>query len=601
MTTVRRRAHRDTTYASTRPTVDATGDRGTARVWSVGLGSRPGPRRRSSLWRMFDHVPAALADRIVDHATALTSAVRSGTRIGSGLGTSEPERFYAALWDHIRDHDLHDLAIRQALFMVPHPLLVGDPIAAEQSGGGADEGAAADGADGALERVRSAVEDRLDDAARLRRLREHVAELADRRIRFVSAFMGPATNRIVPDTVATRMLAPDLAGRNLATAGVLSWQPVHFPDAAGLAYAPDTGDPRVDLFVCTITPPRPDGTVSLGLSNGADGDILMRLLDRRDIALLCYVQPRMPWIDGFDFAPNTFDLHRLAPLARDGRLWLVGDDGELPGLPPGTFSDPGAVERRIAAHVVDHITARDDTTGRALQVGIGGTGAQIARQLGDAGWRGRLYTEMLDPVAHGLLDAGVVSGSHVLRDGERIVLDEVVVSTFAMGERGSDFPDRLGDGRVRMAPASTVLQPGAFAGGLGVNDILGIDFHGQVNATGRDATPFSGIGGSAVIHRGLADGGVAYLCLPSTHRTPSGERRSSIFPFLPEGTPVGLTGNDLMGTRNGARFHLATEHGVVQLNGVDQHELVRRLVLVADPRFRDELAEAAWDALRIRV
>lgn len=551
---------------------------------------------------MFEHVPAALTDRVVDHATALTAAVRSGTRIGSGLGTSEPGRLYAELWDHIRTNDLHDIEVRQALFMAPHPLLVGDEIAAEQGGGGNAAHGDGDGdGGGPIERVRSAVEDRLDDATRLRHLRNHVDELRARRIRFVSAFMGPATNRIVPDTVASRMLAPDLAGRNLATAGVLSWQPVHFPEAAALAYAPDTGQPRADLFACTVTPPRADGTVSLGLSNGADGDVLQRLLERRDMALLCYVQPRMPWIDGIDVAPNGFDLRRLEPLARDDRVWLVADEGELPGLPPGTFSDPGDVERRIAAHVVDHIATHDDTSGRALQVGIGGTGAQIARRLGDAGWRGRLYTEMLDPVSFSLLDQGVVDGSHVVHDGRRIALDGLVVSTFAMGERGSDFPERLGRGRVRMAPASVVLQPAAFAGGLGVNDILGIDFHGQVNATGRDATPFSGIGGSAVIHRGLADGGVSYLCLPSTHRTSDGDRRSSIFSFLPRGTPVGLTGNDLMGTRNGARFHLATEHGVVAVNGVDQHELVRRLVSVADPAFRDDLARDAWDALRIRV
>jgi acyl-CoA hydrolase len=170
-----------------------------------------------------------------------------------------------------------------------------------------------------------------------------------------------------------------------------------------------------------------------------------------------------------------------------------------------------------------------------------------------------------------------------------------------MGERSTGFYGRLADDRVRMAAASVVLQPEAFAGGLGVNDILGIDFHGQVNATGRDATPFSGIGGSAIIHRGLAVGGVAYLCLPATHTAPDGQRRSSIFDFLPRGTPVGLTTADLLGTRDGARFHLVTEHGVVQINGVDQHTLVRRLVSVADPEFRDDLAAAAWDALRIRV
>jgi hypothetical protein len=65
---------------------------------------------------MFEHLPAVVADRVADHATALDAAVRTGTRIGSGLGTSEPSRFCASLWEHIRAKDLRDIEIRQALF-----------------------------------------------------------------------------------------------------------------------------------------------------------------------------------------------------------------------------------------------------------------------------------------------------------------------------------------------------------------------------------------------------------------------------------------------------------------------------------------------------
>ncbi|MBW3603577.1 MAG: hypothetical protein KY460_01495 [Actinobacteria bacterium] len=366
---------------------------------------------------------------MVDEQRALTEAVRTGTRIGSGLGTSEPSRFYAGLWDHIRSADLHDIEIRQALFMAPHPLLVGDAIAAAQAAADAD-----DDPEGLTERATHAIESRLDDAARLRHLRDHVEALQARGIRFVSAFMGPATNRIVPATATTRLLAPDLAGRNLATAGIMSWQPVHFPDAVALGHEPGSDAPAADLFVYVVTPPNPDDRVSFGASNGADGDIVGRVLDRHDMTLLLYVNARNPWIDGFEFAPNDFDLHRLEPLARQDRMWLVVDDSDLPGLPPGTFSSASDVEQRIARHVADHIGNNlDHTAERALQIGIGGTGAQIAHRLPDTGWRGRLYTEMLDPVMLDLLDAGVVAGSHIVHHGVRDDLDDVVVATFAMG------------------------------------------------------------------------------------------------------------------------------------------------------------------------
>jgi len=94
---------------------------------------------------------------------------------------------------------------------------------------------------------------------------------------------------------------------------------------------------------------------------------------------------------------------------------------------------------------------------------------------------------------------------------------------------------------------------------------------------------------------------MGYLCLKSTHRTPEGKLRSSIFPFLPQGTPISHIGPDLMGGRNGARLFLVTEHGVTRVSGKSQAEFIRGLVSVADPRFRDELRRAAWKEFRVMV
>jgi hypothetical protein len=42
----------------------------------------------------------------------------------------------------------------------------------------------------------------------LRKLIEHFRELEERRIHFVSPFMGPAENMVIPDNRLTRLLAP---------------------------------------------------------------------------------------------------------------------------------------------------------------------------------------------------------------------------------------------------------------------------------------------------------------------------------------------------------------------------------------------------------
>lgn len=505
---------------------------------------------------------------------ALLETVRSGARIGSGLGTSEPSSFYGRLWDHVVAHDVHDLEIRQALFLDAHPILVGtaDDVRSPDLPGPLD-----------------AVVDRVADGVRLRRLEAHLDELEERRIRFRSAFLGPALNTYVPDSPVTRAIAPRLAGRNRVTAGLVQYQPVHFPDAAdALARDPETGELTIDLFVQPASWPR-DGRLSLGLSNGVNGDVVDDVLASDRARLLLYLNRQLPFVGGRDDAPNTIPLERLRGLADHGRLTLVVEDVEPPGLPEGTFDEPEGVTAdigaRVAAHVADHL---DLTRGRALQVGIGATSVAAVRQLSAGPWTGRVVTEMLDPVTLDLLDDGTV--------------EPPVVCTFAMGERGSGFPARLdGDDRIEMVPASTLLTPATFAGAMGINNVLAIDFQGQVNATARDHVPYSGVGGLATIMRGLADGGVAYLCLRSTHHDLDGDERSSIMPALPEGTPVALTGFDLMGRRNGGRVYVATEHGIASLHGRSQDELVRELVAVAHPDHRDDLVRAAWDRLRVRA
>ena len=534
-----------------------------ASIASRGMGDRDRP-----------DLPDWLAACERDPAQALQDNVRSGARIGSGLGTSEPSSFYAGLWDHIVDHDVHDLEIRQALFLDAHPILVGDAMEVE-----------APDLPGPLETLA----ERITDGVRLRRLANHLDELEERRITFRSAFLGPALNTVVPDSPVTRAIAPRLAGRNRVTAGMVHYQPVHFPDAAdALARDPETGELAVDVFVQPTSWPR-DGELSYGLSNGVNGDVADDVLASDRARLLVYMNRQLPFTRGLDGAGNTLPVEALRRLADDGRLTVVVEDTTPPGLPEGTFDAPEGVTAeigsRVAAHIAEHL---DLTRGRALQVGIGETSVAAVRQLDEGPWTGRVVTEMLDPLTLDLLDSGTV--------------EPPVVCTFAMGERGSDFPSRLdGDDRVAMVSAGELIQPEQFVGAMGINNVLAIDFLGQVNATARDHQPYSGIGGLATIMRGLADGGVAYLCLRSTHHDLDGNERSSILPALPAGTPVALTGFDLMGRRNGGRVYLATEYGIASLHGRSQDELVRELVAVAHPDHRDELAEAAWERLRIKV
>jgi acyl-CoA hydrolase len=208
---------------------------------------------------------------------------------------------------------------------------------------------------------------------------------------------------------------------------------------------------------------------------------------------------------------------------------------------------------------------------------------------------------MLEQFTLELFEKGKIEGSHfVERDGSRTMLDGRICCTFSICEEGSDFYEKINNNdAVVMAPASRVVIPEAFHGGLGINNILAIDFQGHVNCGGRDVNHYSGIGGAGMINRGLAQGGVAYLCLKSTHKTPEGVRRSSVFDLLPRGTPVSLVGPDVWGGRAGFRMFLVTEQGVARLSGKSQSEYIKSIISVAHPDYRADLKKQAWDLFRV--
>lgn len=544
--------------------------------------------------------PPFLAACVCPEQEALRHVVRSGTTVASGFATSEPSPFYHALWDFIRQQDITDLVIRQALFMGAYPICVGDRLAA--MAGRPREPGRFDKLPGVAGSVARSATGTARKLSALKSLIEHYRELRERRVTFDSAFMGPASNIVVPDNAVTRALYPEYAGRNASRMGVVNMQSLHFPDGLeGLAYNVD-GSPKFATFAAPMTPPDDGGEMSHGAASGANAEIIEKIARQCDVDLLLYVNSQHPFTRGYRDARNTLHVSELEALAKKGRLRIVLDDSPVPALPAGSFDSPSEAEDAIAKSVVNHIELNlASMTGRALQVGIGTTGVLAIKALRESKWKGRCYTEMLEPFTMSLFESGRIEGSHfVEKNGTRTMLDGKLVCTFTFAEKGSDFYRKLDrNDSIVVAPAARVVVSEGFYDGLGINNILAVDFHGNVNCAARDRNHLSGIGGAAMIHRGLTRGGVAYLCLKSTHRTAEGERRSSIFPYLPRGTPVGQIGPDLMGGREGARVMLVTEHGIVQVSGLTQWDFIKAVISVADPAFRPWLRREAWKEFRV--
>ena len=537
--------------------------------------------------------PRWFSDCIMSNEDAYRTLVKSGSRIGSGFATSEPHSFYAGLWDHILKADIHDLLIRQALFLAPHRLCVGDAMQSKGFFAGAAKGSL-------LSKVNMATR-KLEG---LKRLIDHYEEMRRRRIVIVSPFIGAATNILIPDNAITRTLYPDYVGRNTTRMGITDMQSVHFPDGVeSLAYDGDE-NPKLDTYAIVMTPPDENGEMSHGPASGGNTDIVERILRLKNTNILLYVNPRYPFTRGYGDARNTLHIDEFKPLAELGKLFVVEDNAKVPSMPSGSFLNPPKAELQIAENVVNHMEMnKQETHGRAIQVGFGGTGVLAIKKLKESSWTGRNYSEMLEPFTLDLFEAGRITGSHFIeRDGRRVQLDGKIVATFTICEDDSDFYSRLHNNpAIILSSAARVVIPEGFYGGLGINNCLSIDFNGHVNSGGRYRNHHSGVGGGAMIHRGLLRGGIAYLVLKSTFTDMQGERRSAIVPFLPEGSPISHIGPDLIGSLHGAKVFIVTEHGVARVSAKSQSEMVKALIGIAHPDFRDELAKAAWKEYRISV
>ncbi len=548
-----------------------------------------------------ENYPRHFIDRIMPQEQALKETVVNGVRIVSGFATSEPSSFYEDLWDHIQKEDLRDINVKQALFMAPHRLLVGDALESKGMFSGFMGREGNPGIFGNIAQKANAITRKLEG---LDKLIEHFRELRERNITFTSAFTGAAQNMIIPTNAITRLKYPAYMGRNKSRMGIVHMQSIHFPDAVYSMGYDDNRELMVDVFPLVMTPPDEEGMLSHGVASAANSEMLEVALEDTKAKILLYLNKKYPFTWGYEDAPNTIHVDKFQKAANEGRLFIVEDEGKIPSLPAGSFDAPSKTEIAIAQHVVNHIEMNMDVMqGRAIQVGIGGTGVLAIKGLMDTKWTGRCYTEMLEPFTMNLFEAGKISGTHFIeRNGARTMVDGKICCTFTMGEENRGFYRKLNRNRsVILARASRVVISEGFYGGLGINNVLSVDFQGHINSSGRDKNHHSGIGGAATIVRGLGKGGVSYLCCKSTHKSPEGKRRSSIFPFLPQGTPVGIIGPDLMGTREGALTFLVTEHGVAKINAKDQHEFIRSIIAVAHPDYRDWLKQRAWQEFRVKV
>jgi 4-hydroxybutyrate CoA-transferase len=232
------------------------------------------------------------------------------------------------------------------------------------------------------------------------------------------------------------------------------------------------------------------------------------------------------------------------------------------------------VEKTIARNVIGLLQ-----TGATVQMGIGGIPDSVYEAM-EGNLELGIHTEMMSDGAMRAIERGVVTGTRkTLHPGK-------VVITFALGsDQLYAFLDN--NPLIEAHPVNYVNDPEIVSRNdnmIAVNSAIEVDLTGQVCSDSIGSYIYSGFGGQVDFIRGAARsrGGRPVIALPSSAK---GGLMSRIVPYLKEGAGVVTSRADV--------HYVVTEHGVANLFGKNLRERVEALVLIADPRFQDDLLRAA--------
>jgi acyl-CoA hydrolase len=240
-------------------------------------------------------------------------------------------------------------------------------------------------------------------------------------------------------------------------------------------------------------------------------------------------------------------------------------------LPLGKSSE---IDGRIAALIAERIP-----NGSTLQAGIGSIPNAVLALLGGHRELG-IHTELLCEGFVDLVEKGVITGSRKQTHKNKII------TTSALGTRRLyEFVDE--NPGVEFWPVNHTNDPWAIAredGIVTINATLEVDFLGQCASESLGSDYWSSSGGQPDFARGavMATRGQSFIVL---HASTHDESVSRIVPRLHPGAAVTTFKNIV--------DRVVTEYGVAELRGSSIRERTRRLIAIAHPKFRNELARSA--------
>jgi acyl-CoA hydrolase len=348
-----------------------------------------------------------------------------------------------------------------------------------------------------------------------------------------------------------RALFVDASTRDAVASGAATYIPAFLSDVPALF---SSGRLPLDVALLHVSPPDEHGFCSLGVS--VDCALAAARAAR---VVVAQTNPQMPRTHGDAFL-HLSDIDAIVEVDEP--------------LPEAAAARPSALH-----HAIARFTAELVEDGATLQLGIGAIPNAVATALRDRRDLG-IHSEVISDGVMDLIDRGVVNGSR-----KTVNRGKVVVAFLNGSRRLYDFADD--NPMVEMRPVDYTNDTRVILrldNMVAVNSAIQMDLTGQVCAESVGSRMYSGVGGQMDFLRGaaLSRGGHPVIAMPSTARNAT---LSRIVPTLDPGAAV---------TTTRAHVHwVVTEHGRVNLHGLDVAERARALINIAEPGFRDDLEQRA--------
>lgn len=318
---------------------------------------------------------------------------------------------------------------------------------------------------------------------------------------------------------------------------------------------------KVNVVMVSVSPMDKHGYFNFSVNTGVAAPIT-RMAD----IVIVEVNENLPKVHGgYDECIHISDVDYIV-------------EGEHEPFSAAAASAPTETDRRIAANLLPYLV-----DGATLQLGIGSMPNAVGELIAESDLKDLgMHTELCSDAYLSLYKAGKLTNRRKNIDKGKGV--------FGCAVGSAELYEWLDDNHgIAAYPLEYVNRPSVISqidDMVSINSCVSVDLYGQVAAESSGSRQISGTGGQLdfLIGASASRGGKAFICMSSVYKDKKGNYHSRIRPQFD---------GDIITSPRSQVYFLATEYGVINLEGRSTWERAEGLISIAHPDFRDELIKEA--------